>query len=78
MSMAYVRRYYGVPARRGRLVAYQDGYNLHLGRITSAPHQYINIGGRPFHPTYELVYLADDGRVLLDTRAAPGAEGESA
>jgi hypothetical protein len=69
MSMSFVRRFYGVPAKRGRLVAWQAGYNQHIGRITSAPGQYLRISGRgPFHPTWGLVYLDETGNVMLDTR----------
>ena len=59
MSMAYVRRYYGVPARRGARVT----YNGRPGRITSADHRIrVRFDGDNFssiiHPTEEgLIYL---------------------
>lgn len=81
MGMAYVREYYGVPAKRGRRVKafYWCNGRWALaadGRITSAS-QRVHIGGVPFHPTDNLVYFADDGlTVLLDTREH-GAEQEA-
>ena len=59
MSMAYVRRFYGVPAIRGRRVSYLG----REGRITSADHRLrVKFDGDSFtsiiHPTEEgLVYL---------------------
>lgn len=82
MSMKYVRDRYAVPAKRGRRVQYYDKDGVcegswrlrYTGRIMSARQGYLWIRvptiGRigPFHPTCGLVYLDDDGRVLLDTR----------
>lgn len=72
MSMEYVRKTYGVPAKRGRLVEvyyrFQGTWRLALrGRITSASN-YIHLDGVPVHPTGNVVYLADDNSVILDTR----------
>jgi len=72
MSMAYIRKTYGVPAKRGmRVVTYRlckGDWKLHkAGIITSASH-YVFIDGKPHHPTYGLVYLGKAGEVLLDTR----------
>jgi hypothetical protein len=72
MSMAYIRKYYKVPAKRGMTVeAYRkhhDGWQLaYRGRITSAS-CYVHIDGMPFHPTWGLVYYDKDGSVLCDTR----------
>ena len=59
MSMGYVRRYYGVPAFRGRRVT----YNGRPGVITSADHRLrVRFEGDNFssiiHPTEDgLVYL---------------------
>lgn len=64
MSMAWVRRSYRVPAKRGGRVEYSGEGKAELGKITSAR------GGRlwirldsvkhpmPFHPTWKLRYLA--------------------
>jgi len=57
--MAYIRGYYGVPAKRGGRVKFQG----HLGTITSASSQYLYLrldtGQRvgPCHPTWEMEYL---------------------
>lgn len=77
MSMKYVRDRYGVPAKRGRKVEiyYRRGGRWQIaarGVITSAS-DYIHVrcgssGGIPFHPARGVVYLNDDGSVLLDTR----------
>jgi len=72
-EMAYIRKCYGVPARRGMRVDayYRHGGAWHLalrGRITSAGHRLHLDGGGPYHPTYGLVYLGEDGSVLCDTR----------
>ncbi|GHE82587.1 hypothetical protein GCM10019059_44960 [Camelimonas fluminis] len=68
MSMAWVRKYYGVPARRGGRVEYTGGWKdkakSTLGTIRSASGGRLNIQldgekhASPFHPTYELRYLA--------------------
>lgn len=62
----YVRRYYGVPAKRGmRVIA--DGKP---GVITSFRDARINVrldGEKrpaPWHPTWHMVYLAPDGTEL--------------
>lgn len=58
-NMAYIRKRYGVPAKRGMRVRYKG--NL-FGTIKSAKDGYlmILIDGRlfaePFHPTYCLEY----------------------
>lgn len=74
MSMKYIREAYGVPAKRGRLVRVykKDQYGawqcLTEGRITSAC-CHIRVNGRPYHPTWNVVYLDDGGEtVLMDTR----------
>lgn len=63
MSMAWVRKTYGVPAKRGGRVEYSGEGRPELGTIASAS------GGRlcirldgirhtmPFHPTWKLRYL---------------------
>jgi len=82
MTMEWVREHYRVPAKRGRLVEVYyrpagwgrlpqgDPRRWRLakrGRITSAS-CYIHVDGVPFHPTAGVVYLDDDGSVLMDTR----------
>jgi len=82
MSMAWVRENYGVPAKRGmrvRVYFRPAGYGRLSpndpgrwvlaceGKITSASH-YLHVDGLPFHPTDGVVYLGEDGDVLLDTR----------
>ena len=87
MSMAYVRKTYGVPAKRGMKVEvyYRRRLNRdqpvvwHLakrGRITSATHHLFIDGGGPYHPRHGVVYLDGDGGVLLDARGA-AVEGDS-
>ena len=63
MSMAWIRKTYGVPAKRGGRVEYTGDGKSELGTITSARHGYINIrldghiDPYPFHPTWKLSYL---------------------
>ncbi len=65
MSMAWIRKNYRVPAKRGARVRYMGGGKPELGAITSARGSQLMIlldGARhalPFHPTWELTYLAD-------------------
>lgn len=62
MSVAYVRRYYGVPARRGARVVF-DG---RPGVITSCPGAYVRVrldGEKQSvlaHPTWHMTYLPAD------------------
>jgi len=60
MSMAYIRRYYGVPAKRGGRVKYRGK----PGTITSADGCYLRtrLDGETqnhlrYHPTWEIEYL---------------------
>lgn len=75
MSLDWIRKYYGVPAKRGGRVEYTGSGDTELGTITgtSGPHLSIRLDGRknalPFHPTWKLRYLeagspeaADAGR----------------
>lgn len=60
MSMEYVRRTYGVPARRGALVSYMG----QLGLVTSATHHVrVRFFGerrvRRFHP-FDLHWIAKE------------------
>ena len=63
MSIDWIRRQYGVPAKKGGRVEYTGGGNVQPGTIKSAsgPHLMILLDGSrhamPFHPTWELRYL---------------------
>jgi hypothetical protein len=73
--MDYVRRYYGVPARRGGRVRLGAGFAKagYEGTITRATHYiWVRLDGArhatPFHPTWELEYL--------DAASTPAQEKE--
>lgn len=69
--MEYLRKTYGVPAKRGMFVQIHTGRGMvHEGRITSCSGNYFCMGGSLWHPTWNVVYYDDDGNVLLDTREA--------
>lgn len=61
MSLAYIRRNYGVPARRGAKVLYQGKPAV----ITSAPSHRLRLrfegekraSRKIFHPTFQITYL---------------------
>lgn len=61
--MAWVRKYYGVPAYRGGRVIYDGEGRDEFGTITSASNGRLNIRldgqkhPNPFHPTWKLRYL---------------------
>jgi hypothetical protein len=63
MSVEYVRKAYGVPARRGGRVEYTGDCKTELGTIRSASGGHLNMrldGVKhtiPFHPTWKLRYL---------------------
>lgn len=63
MSMAWIRKYYGVPAKRGGRVEYTGEGYPELGTITSATNGRLNVRldrfkcPMPFHPTWKLRYL---------------------
>lgn len=67
MSIAWVRKTYNVPAQRGMRVRYtgEGSDKPELGTIRSAKggHLMIQLDGvkhtMPFHPTWELEYLAE-------------------
>lgn len=67
MSLEYIRKTYGVPAKRGAPVRYTTG-NGHVmtGQILSASGQYLRVRfnghTRPMrcHPTWQMEYLADN------------------
>ena len=60
--MEYVRKCYGVPAKRGMKVTYTGGSRPKTGVITSAPGAKLMIRmdgmehSRPYHPTWKLTY----------------------
>lgn len=62
--MAWIRKNYRVPAKRGGRVEYTGDGKPELGTIRSASGGYLNIQldgvkhTMPFHPTWELNYLA--------------------
>jgi len=73
-NMKDIRRWYGVPARRGWRVRYHGPGKAQMGTIKSARHGYLRIlldgnehMGR-FHPAWKLEYLDEAGGVILDTR----------
>lgn len=70
MSLEYIREHYGVPARRNmRFRAYtSDGRLAYEGTIWAGSHYIHAVRGPGFHPTWNIVYLNDDGSVLMDTR----------
>lgn len=60
MSMDYVRRYYGVPAKRGGRIRFD--YDGSEGTITRATaHIWVRFDGVkwsvPLHPTWMVTYL---------------------
>lgn len=62
MSLAYVRTYYRVPARRGGVILYTGGNAPRRGVILSATHslrvRWEDDGTRArLHPTWEVAYL---------------------
>lgn len=65
--MAWVRKYYGVPAARGCRVEYTGDGRSEFGTIRSARggRLYIQLDGirhaLPFHPTWKLRYLDKGG-----------------
>jgi hypothetical protein len=67
MSLEYIRRHYGVPAKRGARIRYTDGQGVvWTGRITSArgAHLRVLVDGRvpgyrgrlTLHPTWQVEY----------------------
>lgn len=68
MSMAYIRKAYGVPAKRGGRIRFTDSYGtVWNGRITSAKGHYLRVlvddrvpgyrGRKLLHPTWNVEYL---------------------
>jgi hypothetical protein len=77
MSINWVRKRYGVPAKRGGRVEYTGGKTPEQGTIVAARGGYLRIRfdgmeythPLPFHPTWELRYL--------DHKAATSTEGNA-
>lgn len=67
MSMAYIRKAYGVPAKRGGRVEYTGDGRSEFGTIAGAngAHLSIRLDGLKhtmlFHPTWRLRYLDETG-----------------
>ena len=63
MSMDYIRRAYGVPAKRGGRVSYTAAEKAVQGTIVSARGHYLRVRWdesgmtHSMHPTWMLVYL---------------------
>lgn len=63
MSIDYIRRQYGVPAKKGGRVEYTGGATPEFGTICGAQgaHLTIRLDGMkhtlPYHPTWKLRYL---------------------
>jgi hypothetical protein len=63
MTLAWIRKYYGVPAKRGGRVEYTGEGYPELGTIfgASGAHLRVRLDGAnrttPFHPTWKLRYL---------------------
>ena len=64
--MMWIRKYFGVPAKRGGRVEFCGGNEPLFGTITSARNGRLMImldGAKtsmPFHPTWKLKYLNQD------------------
>ena len=63
MSMLYIRKRYGVPAKRGARIEYRGEGSPELGTITGSEGAYLRIrmdGEKhtgTYHPTWEMRYL---------------------
>lgn len=64
MSMSYIRKFYGVPARRGARIEYTEGNAVVItGVIRSARGAYLRVMPDGFnasitlHPTWNVKYL---------------------
>jgi len=72
-NMKDIRRWYGVPAKRGWRVRYNGPLGAREGTIRSARHGYLRIlldGYKhtgTFHPAWKLEYLDEAGGVIFDT-----------
>lgn len=73
MSAEYVRRYYGVPAKRGGRIRFL--YNGEReGTITSFDGQYLRVRfdgetrSERLHPTWKVDYLDNDGKCIWKSK----------
>lgn len=63
MSMDYIRRFYGVPAKRGTRVQYTNAVKAVQGTIVGSRGQYLRVRWdetgctHTMHPTWMMVYL---------------------
>lgn len=66
MSLPYIRRAYGVPAKRGQRVQFTEAACGVRGTIVGSRGQYVRVrwdeSGRTdtMHPTWMLVYIKED------------------
>jgi hypothetical protein len=66
MSLLYIRKMYGVPAKRGGRIEFQYTKPPTLGTIVGADGQYLSVrfDGKKhsvnLHPTWEVTYLGTD------------------
>jgi len=74
MTLAYVRKAYGVPAKRGGRVRYTGCGREELGTIIGASGGHLKVRldgvrhGMPFHPTWKIEYLPEQPRGPLIER----------
>lgn len=65
MSISWIRKSYGVPAKVGGRVEYWGDKERKLGTITGARNQYLLIrldgekSAMPFHPKWALIYVEE-------------------
>lgn len=75
MSLAWIRKNYRVPAKRGGRIEYTGERRSQLGTICGASGSHLSIrldGARhttPFHPTWEIRYLDETAVTLTDDRS---------
>lgn len=71
MSMQYIRRSRGVPAKRGMRIFYRHKHRYGTIRSATAGYLRIQLDGDRFagcyHPTWQLDYLDKKGRVLFSS-----------
>lgn len=71
MSIEYVRKSRGVPAKRGMRVFYRHASRYGTITGTHAGNLLIRLDGDKYagnyHPTWELNYLDDDGNVIFES-----------
>jgi len=69
MNLAWIRKHYKVPAKRGMRVRYTGKTGtVQLGTITAARQGYLQVRldgerkAKSYHPTWEIEYLPEAGR----------------